>query len=153
VTHKKPLELKVLENDQFIPQCSCADWNGFLHANPTHSAKTPTRSTQIHEDIWPVSSFWVASTSQVSNTRPAGRMRPTTSYYAAPDGSTDTRSPLYPVLIFWRFQMKWIFVIILEKWSCVKYFYCRINNHKMQRELFNNMFGSSLYRASVTPAL
>ncbi|TNN49004.1 hypothetical protein EYF80_040766 [Liparis tanakae] len=32
-------------------------------------------------------------TSQVSNTRPAGRLRPTTSLYAAPGGLKDTRSP------------------------------------------------------------
>jgi len=60
---------------------------------------------------------------------------------------------IYPVLLFWRLQIKWICVIILEKCSCVQYFYSRINNNQMQRELFHKMFGSSLYSASVAPAL
>jgi len=41
--------------------------------------------------------------------------------------------------------MKWIYVLILEKCSYVEYFYTQINNNQMQRELFNNMFRSSLY--------
>jgi len=75
------------------------------------------------------------SKSQVSNTRPAGRMRATTSFYAAPDGLKDIRSPLNPVLLFWRLQIKWICVRILEKCSCVQYFYSWINKNQMQREL------------------
>jgi len=51
-------------------------------------------------------------------------------------------SPLYPVLLFWRFQIKWICVLILEKCSCVQYVYSQIN--------MKQMFGSSLYSASVT---
>jgi len=46
----------------------------------------------------------------------------------------------YPVLLFWRFQIKWIYVIILENISYVQYIYTQINNNQMQRELFNNMF-------------
>jgi len=64
---------------------------------------------------------------QVSNTRPAGQMQPTMSFYAAPDGLIDIWSPLYCVLLFWRLQTKWICVIIIEKCSCVQYFYSRIN--------------------------
>jgi len=91
----------------------------------------------------------------VSNTRPAGRIRPTTSFYVAPDGLKDTWSPFlrwnfwkisYP--IFEGFKLIGFFVIILEICSYVQYFYTQINNNRMQRELFNNMFGSSLYRVS-----
>jgi len=49
------------------------------------------------------------------NTRPAGRIRPTTSFDVAPDGLKNTWSPflkemyeIYPVLLFWRFQIKCI---------------------------------------------
>jgi len=39
-------------------------------------------------------------------------------------------------------QIKWIYVIVLEKCS---YFYTQINDNQMQSELFNNMFDSSSY--------
>jgi len=54
------------------------------------------------------------------------------------------------MLLIWRFQIKWIHVIILEKCSYVHYFYIQINNNQMQRELFNNMFRSTLHSVSVT---
>jgi len=46
----------------------------------------------------------------------------------------------FPMLLFLRFQMKWINVVILETFSYVQYFYTPINNNQMQRELFNNKF-------------
>jgi len=42
---------------------------------------------------------------------------------------------------------------MLETFSYVQYCYTQINNNQMQIELFNIMFGSSSYSASVTPAL
>jgi len=54
------------------------------------------------------------------------------------------RQEKYPILLFWRFQIKWIHVIISEKCSYGRYFYTQMNNNQMQRELFNNMFGCSL---------
>jgi len=57
----------------------------------------------------------------VSNTRPADRIWPPTSFHVAPDGLKDIRSPFlqemyetYPVLLFWRLQIKSIYVTILE---------------------------------------
>jgi len=44
--------------------------------------------------------------------------------------------------------MNWINVILLEICSYVQYFYTQINNNHMQKELFHNMFGSSLYKVS-----
>jgi len=74
-------------------------------------------------------------------------MRPVTSFDVAPDGLKDTWSPFiqeieekYIVLLFWRFQIKWIQVITLEKCSYVQYLYTPINKNQMRRELFNNMF-------------
>jgi len=58
-------------------------------------------------------------TAQVSNTRPAGQIRPAASFYVAPDGLKDMWSPFpkeieekCPMLLFWRFQIKWICVVI-----------------------------------------
>jgi len=84
---------------------------------------------------------------------PRAECGPPRHFIAAPDGLKDIWSPLYPVLLFWRFPIKWICVLILEKCSCLEYFYSRINNNQMQRELSHSMFGSSWYSASVTPAL
>jgi len=46
----------------------------------------------------------------------------------------------YPVLLFWKFRIKWIYVVILDIFSYVQYFYTQINNNQMQIELFNNIF-------------
>jgi len=90
---------------------------------------------------------FLGSIPQVSNTRPAGRFRPVALFYVAPGGFKDTWSPflkeieeIYPVLLFWRLRSKWIYVVILEKYSYVWYFYTQINNDQMQRESFNTMF-------------
>jgi len=42
------------------------------------------------------------------------------------------------------------YVIILETFSYLHYFYTQMNNNRMQRELYNNMPGSSLYSVPVT---
>jgi len=42
------------------------------------------------------------------------------------------------MLLFWRFQIKWIYVTILDTFSHVQYFYTQINNNQMRREFFNN---------------
>jgi len=75
-----------------------------------------------------------------------GQIRPYASFYVAPDGLKDMWSPFlkeieeqFPVLLFWRFQIQWIYVVKLETFSYVQYFYTQINNNQMQRELFNNM--------------
>jgi len=84
---------------------------------------------------------------QVSNTRPGRRIRPAASLYVAPDGFKDTWSPFlkeieekYSVLLFWRFRIKLIYIVILETFSNVQYVYTHINNNQMQREYFNHMF-------------
>jgi len=75
-------------------------------------------------------------------------MRPSSSFYAAPNGFKDMWSPLYPVLLFWRLQTKWICAIILEKCPCIQYFYSRINNNQMQRKLFENEFDTPAIKGS-----
>jgi len=67
------------------------------------------------------------------NARPAGQIRPAASFYVAPDGLKVLWSPFlkeigeaFPVLLFWRFQIKRIHVVILETFSFVQYFYTRI---------------------------
>jgi len=87
------------------------------------------------------------SRSQVSNTRSGGRIRPATSSYVAPGEKKN------PILLFWRFQIKWGYVIILETCSHGQYFYTQINYHQMQRQLFNYIFGSSLSSLSYTGPL
>jgi len=84
------------------------------------------------------------SIAQVSNTRPAGQIRPAALFDVAPDGLKDTWSPFLkeieekiPVLLFWRFQIKWIYVGILETFSYVQYVNTQINKNQMQRVLFN----------------
>jgi len=76
---------------------------------------------------------------------PRTEISPAASFYVAPGGLNDMWSHFlqeikekYPVLLFWRFQLKWIHVVILEIFSYVQYFYTQINNNQMQRELFNN---------------
>jgi len=41
---------------------------------------------------------------------------------------------------FEGFKIKWVYFIKLETFSYEQHFYTEINNNKMQRELFNNMF-------------
>jgi len=83
----------------------------------------------------------------VSNTRPAGQIRPAASFYVAPDGLKDMWSPFlkgieekFPVLFFKGFKLNGFIVIILDTFSYVQYAYTQINNNQMQRELLNNMF-------------
>jgi len=81
------------------------------------------------------------SGAQVSNTRPAGQIQPTASFYVALNGLKDMWSLFLkeikeqcPVLLFWRFQIKWIHVVILETFSYEQYVNTQINNNQMQRE-------------------
>jgi len=43
-------------------------------------------------------------------------------------------------LLFWRFQIKWIYIVILQTFSYLQYFYTQINNNQMQGDLFKHMF-------------
>jgi len=95
------------------------------------------RSNFLNRYYWPHFGFVHRHCrTQVSNTRPAGRIWPATSFHVAPDGLKDRRSPFlqemyetYPVLLFWRFQIKWLNVIILVTFFNGQYFYTKIINH------------------------
>jgi len=77
---------------------------------------------------------------------PRAECGPARSFYVAPDGLKDTWSPFlqemaekYPALLFWRFQIKSIYMMKLDQCSYVLYSYTRINHNQMQIELFNNI--------------
>jgi len=106
-------------------------WNGWITEQTLIKSCNVKKKVPIGLHQTKASLNWIDPpwTTRVSNIRPAGRIRPVMLFSEAPDGLKDTWSPFleeieekYSVLLFWRFQIKWIYVIILEKCSYVQYF-------------------------------
>jgi len=117
------------------------------HGAPASSGHKVNTGQQLHPVRESTSSRWSVCPAgcrrprtQVSNTRPAGPNPARRVASVAPDSFKDTRSPFlkeieekYPMLLFLRFRIKWIYVVILETCSYVQYFYTQKNNNQMQR--------------------